>query len=160
MNEMPVFRSASGFGVAFSIWHKHMRKFLGNGEELFGLMIQPVLWVVLFGVGMKNLMGTAAVGSSGNYIGFMLPGIAAWGALRIPRTSCPVSTTVARSSSHRGARRRSLPVAHRRFFDPPSSTEHHLNHYHLRQRMNSAGSSPIRAGRTFRQQPDNSETEL
>ncbi len=81
MNEILVVRSASGIGVAYTIWHKHMRKFLGNGEELFGLMIQPVLWVVLFGVGMKSLMGTASVGGGDNYIGFILPGIIALSAM-------------------------------------------------------------------------------
>ena len=81
MNGIPAVRSAGGLGVAYTIWHKHMRKFLGNGEELFGLMIQPVLWVVLFGVGMKSLVGTASVGRGDNYIGFMLPGIVALSAM-------------------------------------------------------------------------------
>jgi len=68
-------------GVSLSIWHKHMRKFLGNSEELFGMMIQPVLWVVLFGVGMKSLMGGVAPDGSDSYIGFMLPGIIALSAM-------------------------------------------------------------------------------
>ena len=38
--------------ATYVLWNKHMRKFLANAEEMFGLMIQPVLWVVLFGVGM------------------------------------------------------------------------------------------------------------
>ena len=38
--------------ATWTIWNKHMRKFLMNGEELFGTMIQPVLWVALFGLGM------------------------------------------------------------------------------------------------------------
>jgi len=68
-------------GVSLSIWHKHMRKFLGNGEELFGMMIQPILWVALFGIGMKSLMGGVAPDGSDNYIGFMLPGIIALSAM-------------------------------------------------------------------------------
>jgi len=67
--------------VAFAIWHKHMRKFLGNAEELFGLMIQPVLWVVLFGVGMRSVVGTGAAGAGDGYVGFMLPGIIALSAM-------------------------------------------------------------------------------
>ena len=74
-------RSPSLIGVAYTIWHKHMRKFLGNGEELFGTMIQPVLWVGLFGVGMKSLMGAAAVEGGSSYVGFMLPGIVALSAM-------------------------------------------------------------------------------
>ncbi len=34
--------------ATLTIWNKHMRKFLANGEELFGTMIQPILWVALF----------------------------------------------------------------------------------------------------------------
>ncbi len=69
-------------GATFAIWHKHMRKFLGNGEELFGLMIQPILWIVLFGVGMRALVGSGGMaGADGNYLGFILPGIAALSAM-------------------------------------------------------------------------------
>jgi len=59
------------------IWHKHMRKFIQNGEELFGTMIQPVLWVVLFGFGMRGLVNSSNSANGLNYIGFMLPGIIA-----------------------------------------------------------------------------------
>ena len=68
-------------GASFAIWHKHMRKFLGNGEELFGLMIQPILWILLFGVGMRALVSGASAGTGVDYIGFMLPGIAALSAM-------------------------------------------------------------------------------
>jgi ABC-2 type transport system permease protein len=64
-----------------TIWRKHMRKFLGNGEELFGTMIQPILWVVLFGVGMARAVGSASTPGTGSYVGFMLPGIVALSAM-------------------------------------------------------------------------------
>lgn len=80
MSAIAVARAPGLVGVAFSIWHKHMRKFLGNGEELFGLMIQPILWVVLFGVGMRSMTGSAA-GAADGYIGYMLPGIVALSAM-------------------------------------------------------------------------------
>ena len=60
-----------------TLWHKHMRKFLANPEEMFGLMIQPILWVVLFGVGMKSMMSADMPGSGDSYVTFMLPGIVA-----------------------------------------------------------------------------------
>lgn len=62
--------------ATFAIWLRHMRKFLRNREELGGLLIQPILWVGLFGVGMGRM-----VASQANYIGFMLPGILALTAL-------------------------------------------------------------------------------
>jgi len=68
-------------GATTTIWRKHMRKFLGNGEELFGTMIQPVLWVALFGIGMARTMSGDPTPGGGSYIGFMLPGIVALGAM-------------------------------------------------------------------------------
>lgn len=59
-----------------AIWLRHMRKFFRNREELGGLLIQPILWVGLFGVGMARLVGT-----SDDYVTFMLPGILALTAL-------------------------------------------------------------------------------
>ena len=64
-----------------TIWRKHMRKFLTNGEELFGTMIQPILWVVLFGVGMARTVVSAQTSGTGSYVGFMLPGIVALSAM-------------------------------------------------------------------------------
>lgn len=55
-----------------------MIKFFRNREELGGLLIQPILWVALFGVGMGALVGK--VGGS-DYMSFMLPGILALTAL-------------------------------------------------------------------------------
>jgi ABC-2 type transport system permease protein len=64
-----------------TIWRKHMRKFLGNGEELFGTMIQPILWVALFGIGMARTVSGTATQGGGSYVGFMLPGIVALSAM-------------------------------------------------------------------------------
>lgn len=60
--------------ATITIWHKHMTKFFRNREELGGLLIQPILWVALFGVGMGALVGEV---SGGDYLTFMLPGILA-----------------------------------------------------------------------------------
>lgn len=67
--------------AALTLWSKHMRKFLGNPMEMFGLAIQPILWVVLFGVGMKGMIGPAMPGAGDSYVSFMLPGIVALSAL-------------------------------------------------------------------------------
>lgn len=68
--------------ATYTIWHKHMRKMLAQSEEIVGLMIQPILWVVLFGVGMKSML--SSMGGSPieySYIAFMAPGIIALSAL-------------------------------------------------------------------------------
>ncbi len=64
--------------AAITLWNKQMSKL--SGEETFGLLIQPILWVVLFGVGMKGIMGSAVAGGE-DYIAFMAPGIVALSAL-------------------------------------------------------------------------------
>jgi ABC-2 type transport system permease protein len=81
MSGTMVEREPSMLGVAFSIWHKHLRKFVHSGEQLFGMMIQPVLWVVLFSAGMRGMVGRSASGFASGYVGFMLPGIVALSAM-------------------------------------------------------------------------------
>ena len=39
------------------------------------MLIQPILWVILFGVGMRSLMGTTTPGSGNDYMTFVVPGI-------------------------------------------------------------------------------------
>ncbi len=64
--------------ATYVIWAKHMHKFSRSTEEAMGLALQSVMWVVLFGVGMRGLVGD--VGGS-DYMSYMLPGIIALSAL-------------------------------------------------------------------------------
>jgi ABC-2 type transport system permease protein len=64
--------------ATLTIWSRHMTKFFHNREELGGLLIQPILWIVLFGVGMSAMVGNA---SGSDYMSFMVPGILALTAL-------------------------------------------------------------------------------
>jgi ABC-2 type transport system permease protein len=64
--------------ATLTIWSKHMTKFFHNYEELGGLLMQPILWVALFGVGMGALIGRI---EGSDYLSFMLPGILALTAL-------------------------------------------------------------------------------
>ena len=54
-----------------------MKKSLVHTEEIVGMLIQPILWVVLFGVGMRGLLGAVTPGSGEGYMTFVLPGIVA-----------------------------------------------------------------------------------
>jgi ABC-2 type transport system permease protein len=63
--------------AAITLWNKHMVKSLRNQMEMSGMLIQPILWVVLFGVGMGSLLGPSMPGGKNFYITFMLPGIIA-----------------------------------------------------------------------------------
>ncbi len=59
------------------LWQKQMKKALVHPEEIVGMLIQPILWVILFGVGMRSLMGTSTPGSGNDYMTFVVPGIVA-----------------------------------------------------------------------------------
>lgn len=59
------------------LWQKQMKKALVHPEEIVGMLIQPVLWVILFGVGMRSLMGATTPESGNDYITFVAPGIVA-----------------------------------------------------------------------------------
>jgi len=59
------------------LWQKQMKKALVHPEEIVGMLIQPILWVILFGVGMRSLMGTTSPGSGNDYMTFVVPGIVA-----------------------------------------------------------------------------------
>ena len=63
--------------AALTLWNKHMTKLIVHKEEAFGLLFQPILWVVLFGTGMKSVVGAAMPGGDNFYISFMVPGIIA-----------------------------------------------------------------------------------
>ena len=51
--------------ASLTLWQKYMQKSLVHTEEIFGFLIQPILWVVLFGVGMR---GRYALASNGFFI--------------------------------------------------------------------------------------------
>ena len=59
------------------LWQKQMKKALVHPEEIVGMLIQPILWVILFGVGMRSLMGTTTPDSGNDYMTFVVPGIVA-----------------------------------------------------------------------------------
>ena len=63
--------------AAITLWSKHMVKSIRNQMEMSGMLIQPILWMVLFGVGMGSLLGPSMPGGKDAYITFMLPGIIA-----------------------------------------------------------------------------------
>ncbi len=59
------------------LWQKQMKKALVHPEEIVGMLIQPILWVILFGVGMRSMMETTTPDSGNDYMTFVVPGIVA-----------------------------------------------------------------------------------
>jgi ABC-2 type transport system permease protein len=69
--------------ATITLWRKHMVKFFRSREAAFGMLMQPILWVVLFGVGMQAMFRASDTGftASDSYIAFMMPGIIVLSAL-------------------------------------------------------------------------------
>ncbi len=63
--------------TTFLLWQKQMKKALVHSEEIIGMLIQPALWVLLFGVGMRSMMGAGASPDGNDYMTFIVPGIVA-----------------------------------------------------------------------------------
>ena len=63
--------------AAITLWAKNMRKMRVHPEEVIGMLITPVLWVALFGLGMGSLLGLTVEGAEGVYMTFIIPGIVA-----------------------------------------------------------------------------------
>ncbi|MFC2018751.1 ABC transporter permease [Chloroflexota bacterium] len=63
--------------ATLTLWNKHMTKLFVHKEEAIGTLFQPILWVVLFGSGMKSIIGSIMPGGEDVYITFMVPGIIA-----------------------------------------------------------------------------------
>ncbi|BAS26009.1 ABC transporter permease [Limnochorda pilosa] len=61
--------------AAATIWARQVRKFTRNGMELFGTVLQPLLWMVLFGAGVQGVMARGV--DRPEYLAFMTPGILA-----------------------------------------------------------------------------------
>ncbi len=59
------------------LWQKQMKKALVHVEEIIGMLIQPALWVILFGVGMRGMVGASPSTGGNDYMTFILPGIVA-----------------------------------------------------------------------------------
>jgi len=59
------------------LWQKQMKKAIVHPEEIVGMLIQPILWVILFGVGMRSMMSTSPGNSNEDYMTFVIPGIIA-----------------------------------------------------------------------------------
>lgn len=62
---------------AWTIFTKHMRKFVSSSMEIGGTLGWPLLWVVTFGVGMERVVNVDALGGAGSYLAFITPGIIA-----------------------------------------------------------------------------------
>ena len=56
--------------IIISIWKKNMKKYFRNRMESVGSLIQPMMWLLLFSVGMSSFMT-----GPDDYLTFVLPGM-------------------------------------------------------------------------------------
>ena len=59
--------------AVITIWQSNMKKFFRNKMESVGSLIQPILWLLIFSVGMSRFISDT--NASFNYMTFVLPGI-------------------------------------------------------------------------------------
>lgn len=59
--------------IIVSIWKKNMTKFFRNKMECIGTLIQPMLWLFIFSVGMSRFISNS--NNAYDYLSFVLPGM-------------------------------------------------------------------------------------
>ena len=59
------------------IWHREMLRYFRNTTRIVTSLFQPLLFLIVFGAGLRRSMSGAAVG--GDFVRFMYPGIVAMG---------------------------------------------------------------------------------
>ena len=71
---MPKFKLASEMKGLYAIWYRELLVFMREPSRLVGSIIQPLLWLVIFGTGLGSIIEPGAV-SGANYQQFLFPGI-------------------------------------------------------------------------------------
>ncbi len=75
----PTRKTGAWSGMAtgvYTLWLKHMRKFLGSSMEIGGTLSTPILWMLLFGLSMGGMMKEVKDLKFGiSYIAYITPGI-------------------------------------------------------------------------------------
>jgi ABC-type polysaccharide/polyol phosphate export systems, permease component len=71
---MPKFKLATELKGLYAIWYRELLVFMREPSRLVGSIIQPLLWLVIFGTGLGSIIEPGAV-SGANYQQFLFPGI-------------------------------------------------------------------------------------
>lgn len=71
---MPKLNINSEIKGLYAIWYRELLVFMREPSRLIGAIIQPLLWLVIFGTGLGSIIEPGAV-SGANYQQFLFPGI-------------------------------------------------------------------------------------
>ena len=71
---MPKLNITSEIRGLYAIWYRELLVFTREPSRLVGAIIQPLLWLVIFGTGLGSIIEPGAV-SGANYQQFLFPGI-------------------------------------------------------------------------------------
>ena len=71
---MPKPNTISEIKGLYAIWYRELLVFMREPSRLVGAIIQPLLWLVIFGTGLGSIIEPGAV-SGANYQQFLFPGI-------------------------------------------------------------------------------------
>lgn len=71
---MPQSHATSEIKGLYAIWYREILVFLREPSRLVGAILQPLLWLVIYGTGLGSIIEPGAV-SGANYQQFLFPGI-------------------------------------------------------------------------------------
>jgi ABC-2 type transport system permease protein len=60
----------------YAIWYREIKVFIREYSRLIGALVQPLMWLIIFGTGLGSIISTNSISGS-NYITFIFPGILA-----------------------------------------------------------------------------------
>jgi ABC-2 type transport system permease protein len=60
----------------YAIWYREIKVFIREYSRLIGALVQPLMWLIIFGTGLGSIISTSSISGS-NYITFIFPGILA-----------------------------------------------------------------------------------
>ncbi len=79
LQTVEVKRSGSWNGMAlgvYTLWLKHMRKFLSSSMEIGGTLSTPILWMLLFGLSMDGMVKNMKdLNLTISYMAYITPGV-------------------------------------------------------------------------------------
>jgi ABC-2 type transport system permease protein len=60
----------------YAIWYREIKVFIREYSRLIGALVQPLMWLIIFGTGLGSIISTSSISGS-SYITFIFPGILA-----------------------------------------------------------------------------------
>jgi ABC-2 type transport system permease protein len=67
----------SEFNGLYALWYREFKVFTREKSRVIGSMVQPMMWLVIFGTGLGSIFGESFAGTGVTYVQYIFPGIIA-----------------------------------------------------------------------------------